>query len=64
MKHVLSFSLATRAIVHNNINVLTFAILEYKSPFKKNLAMHMQCNSGHGTVSRASEIFLGPKSHS
>ena len=33
MKHILSFSLATRAIVHKNINVLTFAILEYKSPF-------------------------------
>ena len=33
MKHILSFSLATRAIVHNNINERTFAILEYKSPF-------------------------------
>ena len=35
MKHILSSSLTPRAvIVHNNNNVLTFAILEYKSPFR------------------------------
>ena len=27
------FSFTTRASVHNNNNILTFAILEYKSPF-------------------------------
>ena len=32
-KHVISFSLTTRATAHNNNNALIFAILEYKSPF-------------------------------
>ena len=52
MKDILSFSLTTRAIVHNNNNVLTFAILEYKSPFEKSLTMHMECNSSQGPASR------------
>ena len=61
MKHILSFSLATRAIVHNNINVRTFAILEYKSPFQRNLTIHMQCNSGQGPFSRKFRKLCGPE---
>ena len=33
MKHVVSFSLTTRATAHNINTALTFAILECKSPF-------------------------------
>ena len=33
MKRILSFSSISRATVHNNTNVLTFAILEHESPF-------------------------------
>ena len=61
MKHILYFSLTTRAIVHNNNNVLTFVVLEYKSPFQRNLTMHMQCNSGQGPVSRKFRKLCGPE---
>ena len=61
MKHILSFSLTTRAIVHNNNNVLIFAILEYKSPFEKSLTMHMQCNSRQGPVSGKFGKLCGPE---
>ena len=33
IKRILSFSLTPRATPHNNNNKLTFAILEYESPF-------------------------------
>ena len=33
IKHIRSFPLTPSATAHNNNNVLTFAILEYKSPF-------------------------------
>ena len=61
MKHILSFFLTTRAIVHNNNNVLTFAILEYKSLFQRNLTMHMQCSSGQRPISRTFRKLCGPE---
>ena len=61
MKDILSFSLTRRVIVHNNNNVLTFAILEYKSPFLRNLTMHMQCNSGQGSVCGKFRKLCGPE---
>ena len=58
------FSSTTHAIVHNNSNVLIFAILEYKSPFLRNLTLHMQCNSGQGPVTRKFQKACGPEKSS
>ena len=33
MKHIVSLHLTPRATAHNNNNILTWAILEYNSPF-------------------------------
>ena len=55
------FSLTTRAIVDNDNNILTFAILEYKSPFEKSLTMHMEYNSIQGPVSRKFRKLCGPE---
>ena len=33
MKHIVSLPLTPRATAHNNNNILTWAILEYNSPF-------------------------------
>ena len=39
MKRIVSFSLTPRATAHNNDDILTFAILEYKLPFSRNLTI-------------------------
>ena len=39
MKRIFSFSLTPRATAYNNDNILTFAILEYKLPFSRNLTI-------------------------
>ena len=61
MKDILSFPLTTRAIVHNNNNMLTFAILEYKSPYEKSFTMHMECNCSQRPVSRKFRKICGPE---
>ena len=61
MKHIITFSLTTGAIVFKKNNVLTFAVLKYKSPFWRNLTMHIQRNSGQGPVSRKFQKLCGPE---
>ena len=50
IKNVLSFSLTPRATAYNNNNVLTLAILKYKSPFQHIIhAMHFWPGAKHIT---------------